>query len=85
MILVWVVSLSLGWEEKISVFQVLGFLTLIAGNMVYNKIVVFPKLFNYPALDEDDEEVLKTQALQRSLEATGRRSLRLHSLMNTPP
>ena len=68
MITIWITSVFLYYAvddsigEKVGLFtilEVLGFLLLSFGFVVYTRIVKFPKLFNYPAkniLDHDNDD-----------------------------
>merc|ERR1712151_991360 len=50
-LLVWAVSLGLGWE-KFHPLQLLGFAILTVGISMYNEVIKLPRVFTYPAKDE---------------------------------
>jgi drug/metabolite transporter (DMT)-like permease len=50
-LLVWAVSLGLGWE-KFHPLQLLGFSILTVGISMYNEVIKMPRVFKYPVKDE---------------------------------
>jgi len=48
--LIWIISASLGWEAfaAFSIGEIIGFIMLVVGTLMYNEIIIFPcKIFSY--------------------------------------
>lgn len=63
-IVIWAVSLSVGWQKHFSYLQLVGFIVLLAGTMVYNEVVHIPGLY-YPEKGDESEsqrELLRHEA-----------------------
>merc|ERR1739845_246202 len=53
-VVVWVVSLALGWEQ-FHALQIVGFVIMSLGTAMYNEIITVPAVFNYPSKDPPKE------------------------------
>jgi len=50
-LVVWTASLAIGWDT-FSWLQLVGFVILSVGTLMYNEILTFPSLFYYPTAEE---------------------------------
>jgi len=72
-LLIWIISLGLGWEKllwPISVLQVLGFSLLVYGTFLFNDLVSPPSCLPGSASVHRDADVEETEALLSSLDET---------------
>jgi len=57
---IWTISLAIGWQE-FQYFQVIGFVLLLAGTFIYNKIIPLPCLRS----EDDDKELRQIQEAEK--------------------
>jgi len=57
---IWAISLAIGWQE-FQYFQVIGFVLLLLGTFVYNKIIPLP----FFRSEEDDKELRQIQDAEK--------------------
>jgi len=61
-IVIWVFSISYGWEKEFKPLQLVGFVVLIFGTMLYNEIIKIRSLFEY----KSDTEMTMTPPGRKS-------------------